>query len=75
MTEYNSLCRLTNVKLQWKEIQHASCGAEAPAREAGVAKWKIPAEDVFPFPMGRKRVLLEAGSSSENTENTRKMTK
>lgn len=75
MTEYNSLCRLTNEKLQWKEIQRAGCWAEAPARGAGAAKWKIPAEDVFPFPMGRKRVLLEAGDSLENSENTRKMTK
>lgn len=70
MTEYNSLCRLENAKLQWKEIQHCRlvC-AEAPAREAGSAKRKIPARDVFPFPMGRKRVLLEAGDSLENTEN------
>lgn len=44
-------------------------------REVGSTKWKIPAEDVFPFPMGRKRVLLEAGNSLENTENTGKMTK
>lgn len=48
---------------------------EAPAGGAGFAKWKIPAGAVFPFPMGRKRVLLEAGNSSENTENTGKMTK
>lgn len=54
MTEYNSLCRLTNEKLQWKEIQRSGCWAEAPARGAGAAKWKIPAEDVFPFPMGEK---------------------
>lgn len=74
MTEYDSVCRLTNVKLLWKEIQHTGC-AEAPAREAGSAQWKIPAGDVFPFPMGRKRVLLEAGDSLENPENTRKMTK
>lgn len=41
--------------------------AEAPAREGGTVKWKIPGENSFPFPMGRKRVLLEAGRSLENT--------
>lgn len=58
-----------------KKYSIAGWCAEALAREAGSAKWKIPAEDVFPFPMGRKRVLLEAGNSLENTENTREMTK
>lgn len=58
-----------------KKYSTAGWCAEAPAREAGSAKWKIPAEDLFPFPMGRKRVLLEAGNSLENTENTGKMTK
>lgn len=60
--------QLTDVKLQWKEIQPAACCAEAPAGEAGSAQWKIPAEDVFPFPTGRQRVLLEAGDSLENAE-------
>lgn len=46
-----------------KKYSIAGWCAEALAREAGSAKWKIPAEDVFPFPMGRKRVLLEAGNS------------
>lgn len=58
-----------------KKYSIAGWRAEAPAREARSAKWKIPAEDVFPLPMGRKRVLLEAGNSLENTENTGKMTK
>lgn len=58
-----------------KKYSIADWCAEAPVREVGSAKWKIPAEDVFPFPMGRKRVLLEAGNSLENTENTGKMTK
>lgn len=77
MTEYHSLC--------WVEKKPTNCSgnkssiagwcAEATAREARTAKWKIPAEDVFLFPVGRKRVLLEAGSSLENTESTMMMTK
>lgn len=42
-----------NTALQWW------C-TEAPGRKAGAIKWKIPAEDVFPFLMRRKRVLFEA---------------
>lgn len=57
-----------------KKYSIADGRAEAPAREAGTAKWKIPAEDMFPFAMGRKRVLLEAGSALENTESTGKVT-
>lgn len=57
-----------NTALQWW------C-TEAPGRKAGAIKWKIPAEDVFPFLMRRKRVLFEAGRSVENTENTGKMRK
>lgn len=57
-----------NTALQWW------C-TEAPGRKAGAIKWKIPAEDVFPFLMRRKRVLFEAGKSVENTENTGKMRK
>ena len=57
-----------NTALQWW------C-TEAPGRKAGAIKWKIPAEDVFPFLMWRKRVLFEPGRSVENAENTRKMRK
>lgn len=71
MTEYHSLCWIKK-----KERKPTNCSGnkysiagwcEATAREARAAKWKIPAEDVFLFPVGRKRVLLGAGSSLENT--------
>lgn len=67
MTEYNSLCWLKKrqTAVERNTALQTWC-AEAPVREVGSAKWKIPAEDVFPFPMGRKRVLLlEAGNSLE----------
>lgn len=51
-----------NTALQW-------WWAEAPGRKARAIKWKIPAEDVFPFLIWRKRVLFEACMSVENTEN------
>lgn len=54
-----------NTALQWW------C-AEAPGRKARAIKWKIPAEDVFPFLIWRKRVLFEAGMAVENTENRRR---
>lgn len=57
-----------NTALQWRS-------AEAPGRKAAAIKWKIPAEDVFPFLMRRKRVLCVAGRSVENTENMGKMRK
>lgn len=46
--------------------------AEAPSRKAQAIKWKIPAEDVFPFLIWRKRVLLEACMSVANTEKRRR---
>lgn len=68
-TAYCAACKMSNCSrntaLQWW------C-AEAPGRKAQAIKWKIPAEDVFPFLIWRKRVLFEAGMSVENTENRRR---
>lgn len=78
MTEYRSLCWIKKKKktsCNGNKYSIAGWCAEATAREAETAKWKIPAEDVFLFPVGRKRVLLGAGSSVENTQSATPMTK
>lgn len=78
MTEYHSLCWIKNTTAcSGNKYSIAGCWAgvlRPRPGEAWTAKWKIPAEDVFLFPVGRKRVLLEAASSLANTESTMMMT-